>query len=238
PQNAILRYSRLQICATTLALIIASPAFAQDPAPANTTVANNSNTNAAPRNRGRGGPDQRAFGPTTPFDTPGIELKPFVIDHRHADHSVLDLSFLHDAPAGKAGFVRLNGDHLVTGDGKPVHFWGFNLTEWSRGSTEIPTKEDAPMWASALARYGVNFVRLHFLDLDAPRGMIDGTQNDSQHFNASQLDNEDFFIAELLKRGIFVDLNLNVGRAFKAGDNVPALRQGKGPLLFSKRLIE
>jgi hypothetical protein len=94
------------------------------------------------------------------------------------------------------------------------------------------------MWASALARYGVNFVRLHFLDLDAPRGLIDGTREDSQHFNQAQLDNEDFFIAELLKRGIFVDLNLNVGRAFKTGDNVPALRPGKGPLLFSKRLIE
>ena len=241
PQNAILRYSRLQICATMLALIIASPAFAQNPAPTPTTAAgtNNSANNTAPRNRGfRGGPDQRAFGPTTPFETPGIELKPFVIDHRHAANSVIDLSFLLDAPAGKAGFVRVKDGHLATGDGKPIRFWGFNLTEWSRGSTEIPSKEDAPMWASALARYGVNFVRLHFLDLDAPRGLIDGTQDDSQHFNLAQLDNEDFFIAELLKRGIFVDLNLNVGRAFKAGDNVPALRPGKGPLLFSKRLIE
>jgi hypothetical protein len=151
---------------------------------------------------------------------------------------MIDLSFLLEAPAGKDGFLKTQGDQLVKGDGKPIRFWGFNITEWSRGSTEIPSKEDAPMWASALARYGANLVRLQFLDLAAPRGMIDGTRDDSQHFDAAQLDNEDLFLAEIMKRGIYVDFNLNVGRQFKPGDNVPALREGKGPLLFDKRLIE
>src|SRR5262249_1535609 len=101
-----------------------------------------------------------------------------------------------------------------------------------------PSKEDAPMWATTLARFGVNLVRLHFLDLPAPRGLLDSSRDDSQHFDAAQLDNEDFFVAELLKRGIYVDLNLNVGRRFKSGDNVPSIQVGKGPLLFDKRLIE
>jgi hypothetical protein len=199
---------------------------------------NTNGTNSVNAPRGRRGGFQRTFGPTTPFDTPGIEMKPFVIDHRHATNSEIDLSFLLEAPAGKDGFLRTQGDQLLQGDGKPIHFWGFNLTEWSRGSTEIPSKEDAPMWASALARAGVNLVRLQFLDLAAPRGMIDGTRDDSQHFDAAQLDDEDFFLAEIMKRGIYVDFNLNVGRQFKTGDNVPALREGKGPLLFDKRLIE
>ncbi|HKW28120.1 MAG TPA: hypothetical protein VJT54_02210 [Verrucomicrobiae bacterium] len=181
---------------------------------------------------------RRFFGPTTPFETPGIGLKPFVIDHRHATHSVIDLSFLLDAPAGKHGFIRARGDQLVKGDSGPIRFWGFNVTEWSHGSTEVPAKADAPLWAEALARAGVNMVRLQFLDLAAPRGLIDGTRNDSQHFDPAQLDNEDFFLAELMKRGIYIDFNLNVGRAFKPGDNVPALREGKGPLLFDRRLIE
>ncbi len=94
------------------------------------------------------------------------------------------------------------------------------------------------MWANALARAGVNIVRLQFLDLAAPRGLIDGTRDDSQHFDPVQLDNEDFFLSELTKRGIYIDFNLNVGRAFKTGDNVAALREGKGPLLFDQRLIE
>ena len=172
------------------------------------------------------------------FGTPDLELKPFVMDHRHGEDSVINLSFLLEAPAGKDGFIRVKGDHLIKPDGTPIRFWGFNLTEWSRGSVEIPSKEDAPIWASTLARFGVNFVRLHFLDLPAPRGMLDSSRDDSQHFDAAQLDNEDFFIAELLKRGIYVDLNLNVGRRFKSGDNVLSTQVGKGPLLFDKRLIE
>jgi hypothetical protein len=226
--------------------LAALPLPAQDgvpvvgPAPAvgvGTNVASGTNIiNAPPRGRRGGG--QRSYGPTTPFGAAGIDLQPFVIDHRHASNSLIDLSFLLEAPAGRDGFLRAQGDQLVRGDGKPIRFWGFNITEWSRGSTEIPTQDDAPMWASALARSGVNLVRLQFLDLAAPRGMIDGTRDDSQHFDLAQLDNEDFFLAEIMKRGIYVDFNLNVGRQFKTGDSVPALREGKGPLLFDKRLIE
>src|SRR6202451_4046331 len=100
---------------------------------------------------------------------------------------------------------------------------------------EIPPKTDAPIYAAALARFGVNYVRLHFLDLPSPRGMIDGKRNDSQHFDLVQLDNEDFFISEMLKRGIYIDMNLNVGRQFKPGDGVPPVRMAKGPLIFLVR---
>lgn len=231
-----------------LALISAADLPAQEPTPDRTVQTSTSTQTNAPETNsvaggrgghggfGRSGP--QPAGPTTPFGTLGIELKPYLIDHRHAADSVIDLSFLLDAPAGKDGFLRAKRAHLVAGDGKPIRLWGFNLTEWSRGSVEIPPKEDAAMWASALARSGANIVRLQFLDLDAPRGMLDGTHNDSQHFDLSQLDNEDYFLAEVIKRGIYVDFNLNVGRAFKPGDNVPVTREGKGPLLFDKRLIE
>ena len=99
-------------------------------------------------------------------------LAPFTMEHRAADASSLDLSFLLDAPAGKHGFVRVRDGHLVRGDGARLRLWGVHLTDWSRGSVLLPPKEDAPMWASTLARYGINCVRLHFLDLDAPRGII------------------------------------------------------------------
>lgn len=173
--------------------------------------------------RGRGGAP--STGPAMTWGTPGIDLKPFIIDHRNAANSLIDLSFLHEGPAGKDGPIRVENGRLVTGNGKPIHFWGFNLTAWSNGGVSImtPSKEDAPLFAAALSRYGVNFVRFHFLDRVAANsngGMIDGTRDDSQHFDAKQLDDHDFFVAELLKRGIYIDFNLFVGRAFKNGDNL------------------
>ncbi len=172
------------------------------------------------------------------FGTAGIGLEPYVVDHRRGGGAVIDLSFLHEAPAGRDGFIRVENGHLLKPNGEAARFWGVNLTEWTRGSASIPAKEDAPLWADTLARYGVNLVRLHFLDLPTPRGMIDDTRNDSQHFDAAQLDREDFFIAELLKRGIYVDWNMNVGRRFKDGDGVLSTKVWKGPLLFDRRLIE
>jgi hypothetical protein len=206
-------------------------------APTNALGTNSIRSGKGPRGGGFARGPQPA-GPTTPFGTPGIELKPFLMDHRHAADSLIDLSFLLDAPAGKDGFLHVKGAHLFAGNGKPIRLWGFNITEWSRGSVEIPPKEDAAMWASALARSGANIVRLQFLDLTAPRGLLDGGRDDSQHFDLAQLDNEDYFLAEVMKRGIYVDFNLNVGRVFKPGDHVLVTREGKGPLLFDRRLIE
>ncbi|MBZ5623543.1 MAG: hypothetical protein LAQ69_33195, partial [Acidobacteriia bacterium] len=100
---------------------------------------------------------------------------------------------------------------------------------------------DAPMWAATLARYGVNLVRLHFLDLPSPRGIVDATGNDSRSLDPMQLDRLDFEISEFKKRGIYVDLNLNVGRSYKAGDGVQdfdKIQWGKGLTLYDPRLIE
>jgi len=171
-------------------------------------------------------------------------LTPFIVDHRNAflTHSPVDVSFVLDAPAGKHGFVRAQGGHLVTDDGKRIRFWGVNLTEWSKGSVMVPAKSDAPLWAATLARFGVNCVRLQFLDLPTPRGLIDGKRDDTRSFDAEALDREDFFVAELEKRGIYINFNLLVGRPFKRGDGVQdyqKIREGaKGISLYDRRLIE
>jgi hypothetical protein len=169
---------------------------------------------------------------------------PFAMDHRRGAlaPSPVDVSYLLDAPAGKHGFVRVEGGHLVTGDGQRIRFWGVNVTDWSRGSRQIPSKQDAPLWAATLARFGVNSVRFQFLDLETPRGLIKSGQGNTQTLDPEQLDREDFFIAELEKRGIYIDFNLLVGRPFTEGDGVhdaKLLREGaKGTSLFDARLIE
>ena len=174
-------------------------------------------------------------------------LKPFTIDHRAAaPGSPADVSFLLEAPAGKHGFVRVRDGHLVKGNGERLRLWGVHLTDWSRGSVLLPSKEDIPLWAGTLARHGVNAVRLHFIDLNdprggLPRGIIDTSRADSRRFDAGQLDRLDFLVAELKKRGIWIDLNLNVGRSYRAGDGVrdhDRIRWAKGMVLYDPRLIE
>src|SRR5262245_9287329 len=168
-------------------------------------------------------------------------LKPFMMNHREGSNSLIDLSFLLEPPAGKNGFIRVQGSHFVKPNGERIRFWGVNLTGWSKGSVMLPPREDAPMWAATLARFGVNCVRFHFLDLDAPRGLIDRTRNDSRELDPQQLDRLDYLIAELKKRGIYANLNLNVGRSYKSGDGVQdydKIRWAKGLTLFDPRLIE
>jgi hypothetical protein len=168
-------------------------------------------------------------------------LKPFVMNHRAAGASPADVSFLLDAPAGKDGFIRVLNGHLAKPNGQRLRLWGVHITDWSRGSILLPPKEDTPMWAATLARYGVNCVRLHFLDLAAPRGIIDATRNDSRAFDPQQLDRLDFLVSELKKHGIYMDLNLNVGRSYKAGDGVAdfdKIQWGKGLTLYDPKLIE
>lgn len=147
-------------------------------------------------------------------------MQPFSIDHRSAQQSHVDLSFLLDAPAGRDGFVTVQGGHLVKPSGQRLRLWGVNVTDWTPGSVMLPAKHDAPIYAAALARFGINCVRLHFLDLFAPRGIIDPTHDDTVHFDADQLDRLDFWVAQLKQRGIYCDLNLMVGRSYKAGDDV------------------
>ena len=171
-------------------------------------------------------------------------MAPFTMDPRAAAlaHSPGDVSFLLDAPAGKHGYVIVKDGHLATQDnGRRIRFWGVNITDWSSGSRQVPSKHDAPYIAETLARFGVNAVRFQFLDLQVPRGLL-AAGDSTRTLDAAQFDLEDFFIAELEKRGIYVDFNLLVGRPFKASDGIEdaaLLHEGaKGTSLFDARMIE
>ena len=173
-----------------------------------------------------------------------VTLQPFVLDHRRGalQQSPVSVSFLLDAPAGKHGFVVVKDGHFATEDGKRIRFWGVNITDWSKGSQQIPEKQDAAYLASTLARFGINSVRFQFLDLEIPRGLLKKTRDGQDLFDADALDREDFFIAQLEKQGIYLDFNLLVGRPFRASEGVPdadRLHEGsKGTSLYDTRLIE
>ncbi len=148
-----------------------------------------------------------------------------------------DVSFLLDAPAGKPGFIKVLNGRLADGQGKRFRIWGVNFSF----NASFPDKEDAPAVAAHLARFGVNCVRIHHHDWRTPRGLIDSSHPDSRHLSTDMMDRLDFLVSELKKRGIYVDLNLNVARAFQPGDGVKDTAQlgfGKAVTLFDPRIIE
>ncbi len=167
----------------------------------------------------------------------GPGTQPFPTNWRQNPASVANLSFLLDAPAGKRGFVQVSSGHLVSADGARFRIWGMNFT----GAATLPSREDAPAVAAHLAHLGINCVRFHFLDRQAPTGLIDSTRNDTRALDPKQLDRLDFFVSELKQRGIYTNLNLNVGRTYKAGDGVrdhELIGFAKALTYFDERLLE
>jgi hypothetical protein len=170
-----------------------------------------------------------------------VELRPFSVIRNPADRSALDLSFLSEMPAGQDGPLQIVRGHLATPDGKPIRLWGVNLTDFAPGSIRFPAKADAAFWADALARAGVNCVRLHNMDVAAPRGIIAAGRDNTRAFDAEQLDRLDYFVFQLKRRGIYLDLNLNVGRGYQPGDGVAdsaIIGAAKAITYFDPRVIE
>lgn len=168
---------------------------------------------------------------------PGPVMQPFPMDWRDNSGGLVDVSFLLDKPAGKDGFIRVVNGHLVKPNGQRFRIWGVNITS----TATMPSHEDAPVVAAHLARFGINCIRFHFLDSRSPAGLIAADRNDSRALDATRLDRLDFFIAELKNRGIYADLNLNVGRKYQPGDGVrdyELLGFAKALTYFDDRLLQ
>ena len=146
----------------------------------------------------------------------GAAMQPFVMDWRDNSAGLVDLSSFLDAPAGKNGSIRIKDGHLVTPEGRRFRIWGVNVT----GSACFPSKEDAPVVAAHLARFGINCVRFHFLDSNGSVSLFVKGRDDTRALDSNSLDKLDYFVAELKKRGIYTNLNLNVGRTYRQGDGV------------------
>ena len=106
-------------------------------------------------------------------------------------------------------------DHFYTADNRRVRLWGVNLSF----AASLPTHEDAEKVAGRLAAFGVNSVRFHHLDTASwPRGIW---TEDGKQLHPEALDRLDYFIDQLAKRGIYIDLNLHVGRAHSRDLGLP-----------------
>jgi hypothetical protein len=132
---------------------------------------------------------------------------PFQLPWDDASESVTNISWLNDKPAGRDGFVHVKGGHLFAGE-KRLRIFGVNTCF----AANFPDKDMAPKVAARMAKFGINCVRFHHMDmLSAPGGIF---AKDGRTLDLGQLDKLDFFIAELKKNGIYADLNLHVSRTY------------------------
>ncbi len=161
------------------------------------------------------------------------------------DDMPIDLSILYekDKPAGKHGFLKVQGDRFVFEDGTEARFWGTNFNS----AQNFPSHEHSVKVARRLAKIGVNMVRFHQLDAEWSTPNIfqftkGNNKANTMSFDPVSLDRLDYLIYCLKQEGIYVYMDLLTYRRFKSGDGIEAAEQlgdaAKPYSTFNKRLIE
>ncbi|MBQ0006700.1 MAG: hypothetical protein KBS57_04775 [Alistipes sp.] len=139
---------------------------------------------------------------------------PFVISFTGEDNAT-DISSIVEAPAGKNGFIRVENGHFVNDKGR-VKFNATNLT----CSANFPSHEQAERLAARIARFGINCVRLHFMDCEyGPeffplpyQSGIFANDGSNRNLDPERLDRLEYMIHQFKEHGIYVDVNLYVAR--------------------------
>jgi hypothetical protein len=131
----------------------------------------------------------------------------------------VDVSFLNadDKPAGKHGRLRAEGDRLVFADGTVARFWGTNV---AAGALFVGSKVEIANQARRIAALGYNLVRIHHHDSDWVSPNVFAAGGTTQTLNDAALDGIDWWVKCLRDEGIYVWLDLKVGRRFKPGDGL------------------
>ncbi len=152
--------------------------------------------------------------------------------------TALDVSRLLDAPAGKHGPLRRQGDRLVFRNGKPARFWGVNIV----ASANFPSHAEADKLALLLSQLGVNMTRHHHIDAAWSTPNVFGNQPGTTELDAAAMERFDYFVAQLQKRGIYQYFDLLVHRKPTAADGVEdAAKLAAGLKIegeFSAKLIQ
>jgi hypothetical protein len=150
------------------------------------------------------------------FDRPvtmaaGDDWLPLAVDLDIVPGSILDLStqgFI-DAPAGKHGYViaRDDGQFAFAGaKDRTQRFYGVNLCF----GAQFLEKEVADRLAERLVRLGYNSVRIHHHE----GGLMNWKAG--AEFDAKALDQFDYLMASLIKRGLYLTTDLFVSRPVSA----------------------
>lgn len=137
--------------------------------------------------------------------------------------------------------ISTDSERLITREahferaGRRVRIWGVNLSF----GANFPTHEDAPQVAGRLAAAGVNSVRCHHMDTSRwPQGLWNA--QDGRTIEPQALDRLDYFINELAGQGIYVNINLHVGRAHSEYLDLPKANREYDKIagIFTPALID
>ncbi|MBN2643566.1 MAG: cellulase family glycosylhydrolase, partial [Victivallales bacterium] len=136
--------------------------------------------------------------------------------------SILDFSYMLDAPSGKYDFVKSVGDHFEfeNAPGKNVRFYGVNIAQ----GLHFMNKENTRRMLARIAAMGYNIIRLHHFD----KTITVHSQSGSFNLNAEYMDKIDFLISECKKMGLYITLDL-----FTSRNILPGEIQGTGNRSFS-----
>ncbi|MCE5345345.1 MAG: hypothetical protein LLG13_03505 [Bacteroidales bacterium] len=161
------------------------------------------------------------------------------------DDMPIDLSFIYakEKPAGKHGFLKVDGDKFVFEDGTAARFWGtcFNSAQ------SFPSHEHSAKVAKRLAKIGVNIVRFHQLDAEwSTPNIFQFTKGENKvntmSFDPVSIDRLDYLIYCLKQEGTYIHMDLLTYRRFKTGDGVEAADKlgdaAKPYSTYNRRLIE
>jgi len=139
------------------------------------------------------------------------------------DDMPVDISFVfeNEKPAGKHGFLRVDGEDFRFEDGTLGRFWGVNIN----GGANFPDHDYAEKFARRLAMTGCNMVRFHQLEAewDTPNlySFSKGKRvTSTEHFDPTSLDRLDYLIYCLKNQGIYVMLDMLSYAHYKEEDDV------------------
>lgn len=141
------------------------------------------------------------------------------------DATPVDLRYLNDGhrPAGVHGRVEVQGDRLVFADGTPARLWGTNVVAYSLFSAD---RESIAAQARRIAALGFNLVRIHHHDSHwVDPNIFVGGASDTQTLSDDSLAKLDWWVKCLEDEGVYVWLDLHVGRHLRQGDDVPAFEE-------------
>lgn len=161
------------------------------------------------------------------------------------NNAPIDISgvFADEKPAGKHGFLTVDGDQMTFEDGAPGRFWGTNFNS----ANCFPEHDMAEILAMRLAKFGCNIVRFH--QMDSPwsnpnifqyhKGM---RLENTRALDPTSMDRLDYLVHCLKEQGIYVYMDNLTYRKFRSGDGVENAHElalsAKPYSVFSEKLIE
>ena len=172
-------------------------------------------------------------------------MSKFIPFPAYSDFAPIDISYVFkdEKPAGKHGFLKVNGDNFEFEDGTKVRFWGTNLNS----GAVFPDHAYAEKLAKRIAAYGCNLVRFHQIDAEwATPSIYQHTKGErlknTSTYDPESFDRMDYLMYCLKKEGIYVFLDMMTYRKFKEADGVAnsvALKDRAAPYcMFDPTLIK